>query len=415
MRNILNNKNGLGIIAAIVIMLIIAVMGATAASLLGTNSQGSVNYLQSQQAFFLAESGVQKAMYELSKGGGAWTGWSGTDPKTIQLTLAGYGDYNISVASPNSSSPSITATGYVPNRNAAYKAVRVVSPTAQNNSGLFGSYAVYASGQITVNNNALIDSYNSNNGNYGGGNVSSSGNVGTNGTSSGVISVGHNGTIKGNVSTGVGGTVSNSGTVSGSQTHTNNLSYSTPVVPASLTGLTTLGALSTSNGSTVTISAGDYKYTSISLSNNSTLNITGNVNLYLTSSTTALNISNNGTLSIALGASLTVYTNGQVDFSNNGVINNLSKKAANMIIYSTYSGANGFALGNNAVAYLAVYAPNASIDLSNNAELYGSFIGNTVSLSNNGAIHLDTALQSVSPPSFMPGGGWKINSWKETY
>lgn len=50
-------SKGQGIVAAIFIVLIAAVVGIAITSLLGTEAGSSVNYLQSQQAFFIAEAG----------------------------------------------------------------------------------------------------------------------------------------------------------------------------------------------------------------------------------------------------------------------------------------------------------------------------------------------------------------------
>ena len=100
MKRNMMNKKGLGIIAAILIMLVVAVMGVTLASLLGTNTQSSINYMQSQQAFFLAESGAQNALLALKNytTGAAWTGaaWTGVypaGPMQLAANLTGYGDY----------------------------------------------------------------------------------------------------------------------------------------------------------------------------------------------------------------------------------------------------------------------------------------------------------------------------------
>ncbi|MBI3754034.1 MAG: hypothetical protein HY266_08350 [Deltaproteobacteria bacterium] len=60
--NIISNQKGASIIAVIAIMLILAVMGAALVSLVTTGSDVSVNQLQSEQALYIAEGGLQYAV-----------------------------------------------------------------------------------------------------------------------------------------------------------------------------------------------------------------------------------------------------------------------------------------------------------------------------------------------------------------
>lgn len=61
---IISSQKGASIIAVIAIMLILAVMGAALVSLVTTGSDVSVNQLQSEQAFNVAEGGLEKALTE---------------------------------------------------------------------------------------------------------------------------------------------------------------------------------------------------------------------------------------------------------------------------------------------------------------------------------------------------------------
>ena len=56
------------------------------------------------------------------------------------------------------------------------------------NNSLF-TYAAFAQGSLVINNNALIDSYDSSLGLYGGANKFSNGDVGSNGTTAGIITI----------------------------------------------------------------------------------------------------------------------------------------------------------------------------------------------------------------------------------
>lgn len=71
MQNHLNQK-GVSIIAVIATMLILAVMGVTLISLVTTGSDISVNQLRSEQAFNIAQGGIQYGLYTTTRGGGSW-------------------------------------------------------------------------------------------------------------------------------------------------------------------------------------------------------------------------------------------------------------------------------------------------------------------------------------------------------
>src|SRR3990172_9934534 len=59
---ILGNKNGVSIIAAVFIIVILAFMGVIFVTLIGTGSFTSVNEMQSTQALYVAEGGLERAI-----------------------------------------------------------------------------------------------------------------------------------------------------------------------------------------------------------------------------------------------------------------------------------------------------------------------------------------------------------------
>lgn len=314
--------------------------------------------------------------------------------KAVAGILTGYGDYDVTL---NNANTTIQSIGSIPHRNSTQKIQRKVQATL-GKPAIF-SNGIFAQGQVNLSNNALVDSYNSNDGPYGGSNIHSNGNVGSNGTSTGIITISNNAVVNGNVSTGPNGTVTlgNNATISGTTTHNNSVALPAVVVPSTLTALSSSGTLSLSNGASGTINAGDYKYSSISLSNDSFLTINGDVRLYLTASDT-LSTGNNAAITIASGASLTVYTDGVITFANNISINTVSQLPSKFQIYSTYTGSDGVTLNNNGTSYASIYAPQTDVDISNNNQFYGAVVGKTVDLNNNGQIHYDEALATMANP-----------------
>jgi hypothetical protein len=403
------NKRG-SIAFALLLVIVFVILGA--AILLRSMQEGAAANRMSKStcALWVSEAGIQQLLYEYNYNSChnmVQTGTSiycanctscGGVSKTLAGTLSGYGDYDVTLDNAGSI---IRSTGSVPNRTNSNKIARNVQTTISR-PAIFGN-GIYAQGQVTLVNNSLVDSYNSSNGAYGGANILTNGNVGTNGTTTGVITIDNNATVKGNVATGSGGTVTegNGVTVTGTISNNSNVSLPPVVVPPSLISLSSSGTLSLGNNVTQALSGGDYKYTNTSLSNNSTLNITGNVRLYLTSSgaTPALDTQTaHVSINIASGATLAIYSDGIINFGNNATINTASHTPANFLIYSTYSGSNGVTVNNNGTSYAGIYAPNTDVDVSNNNGFYGSVVGKTVTLDNNGEIHYDEALNSMANP-----------------
>lgn len=408
----MNNDRGAALVIALTIVVVLSVLGTGFVVRTITENRVAQKHASSTQAFWLADAGVQMATWQMTSNSCAGFVQCGTanvctsctscgaGDKCLTGTLGSNGDYDVTL---NNTNTLITSTGSYPSRTALNRVRRNVQVTVSG--GALFSHAVFAQNSISLSNNVTTDSYDSSAGIYGGANVGANGSIGTNGTGAGTVAIGANVSVQGNASTGAGGTVTAgaNSTISGSTTHANNVTLSSVTVPSALTGLTDSGTIST----TTTISTGDYKYSSVNLSNNKTLTINGNVRMYLTGAS-AFSTGNNVTLNISAGSSLTVYSNGVINFDNNSVINNVSKKPDKFLIYSAYTGANGVLISNNGSIYSAIYAPETNIAISNNASLFGSVVGKTVSASNNASLHYDQALSAIPG-----GGGYSTSSWQE--
>ncbi len=254
--------------------------------------------------------------------------------------------------------------------------------TADCNAASFFQYLAFSDKALSLDNNAFLDSYDSSRGYYGGSNVVSNGNIGTN-----ISTI----DLKNNV------------TVHGTQTTQAHFVLDPVIVPAGLTALVSSGELSFSNDQTQTLLSGQYKYSGISFGNKTKLVIAGNVTLYLTGDPSILS-GNNTELVINAGASLIIYADGKVSFNNDVLVNNVSKIPGKFIIYSTYSGSDGVKIDNNSTFYGVIYAPQTDVILNNNVTLYGAIVGKTVEISNNVAVHFDEALKSFTGPGISSTG-----------
>ena len=411
------NKHG-SIVFSLLLVLVLTGLGA-GVLLRSVNENKIANRTaNSTQAFWLAEAGVQKTIWEINNNNCADFVQQGTSTacvscsgcgagnKTMSVSVSGAGDYDVVLDSGNTLA---TSTGSCPSRASASVIGRTVKANIVKKSPF--SYAAFAQGQVTLANNTFIDSYNSDNGAYNAGtNSNTNGDVGSNGTTAGIITIGNNISLGGNVSTGPGGTdtVGNGTVIAGTTTHDNNVSLPAVTVPAALTGLASGGTFSIGNNGTSALAAGDYKYSSVNMANNATLDITGAVRLYLTAAT-ALSTGNNINVNIASGASLELYVDGVFTIPNNATLSSAGNIPKNLQIYSTYTGANGISLNNNGVLAAAVYAPQTDISIGNNDDLFGSVVGKTVAANNNSAIHYDESLKNL----LSPAGSNGVTLWQE--
>ena len=127
------------------------------------------------------------------------------------------------------------------------------------------------------------------------------------------------------------------------------------------------GNLSVSGANTLTIASGTYCFGSITLSGSAKLVVSGPVILSLTGQFTA----------------------------DGATVTNLTNKAANLQISTSYAGNNGVVLAGSGSACLSVYAPTAQVVLSGGTQLSGLVLGKSITLAGSAAIHQDTSLGGV--------------------
>lgn len=412
-----NDESGFVLISVIVMCCILFMVAASQAAMVVTENKQLRTADNDLQSFAIAEAGVERAIWELQHNAGSFEvadGWSiqGTTATLTDVAVTGsqgqnVGTYTVSVETFDttpviSSQASIEGAGEA--RVAKVKASMAPVPLFQ--------FAVLAEQPITMENNVTIDSYDPDLGDYnanlGGGdrNISENGDVGTLSTSSSAVDMENNATIKGNAQTGAGGGVSldNNAEVTGEISDDISSSISPVVVPTSLTGLGSSGALSKDKKTTVTLSSGDYKYSSITMENNATLKITGEVNLYVTGNT---KFENNATLQVEDGAKLILYTDGNFTIENNGVVNNITKDPTAFQLYATSSCT--IKLENNGDVYGLVYAPEAGLQLENNAYVIGAVVVKSAAMENNAGVHYNEDLGVTGPAS-----GYDLDWWRRT-
>ncbi len=262
-------------------------------------------------------------------------------------------------------------------------------------------HALFAD-NFEIKNNAFIDGYNSDFGTYGGSNIAAT-SIGTNSTSSGAIKLDNVGYINGDITVGPGAKPSKvidkgkhfdvTGTMSAAEEPKTIPSVVVPSLPYK--GSKPSGTITESG-----------KYKDIILSNGKTLTIDGDITLNITGK---VELDNNSSIKITEDSSLTLYIKDAFKMSNGGKINNLTEKPPKCIIFSTATSEVDYLFDNTGTYYGALYAPNAKIEIKNNAIFYGSILGKELKIDNSAEVYADHALLKGTfgePETKLVNGKW---------
>ena len=235
--------------------------------------------------------------------------------------------------------------------------------------------AAHGKTSVTLIGNAITDSYNSNLGPYNPStNKGHKGDVSTDSTADGAISLSSNSSVDGQALVGPG--ADPSAGVSGETTgpppnptqgignEPNAWNMPPATIPA--TGVTDLGVINLSGNMKMILKEGTYKVSSLSISGNGKLSLTGKVVLYV---------------------------NGNIDIVGNGV-STAANKPPNFMVYGT-AHCTDVKVGGNGNFYGALYAPVAAIQINGNGAVFGALTGNTVVNNGNPTFHYDEALGTV--------------------
>lgn len=318
-------------------------------------------------AFNLAEAGLDDAYYRIKNGTISAFPWS--SGYTSMSSGSVQGGYSTTVTDMGGGVRKVVVTAYSPAQSSTTESVesRTVTGYLQIPDTAVFNFGVFAKTSVAISSSAKVDAYNSNNGSYGGDNVFSRGNIGTDSAVANTVVLSGNANVKGNITTGVGSTPTSVVSISGSASMTGTKTAATAAQnPQSITTSEgSSGGLSINNG-TVTLAAGSYNYSSISISGSGRLVATGAV---------------------------TIYCNGTIAIGGNGITTS-SNKPPNMIIYST--GSSPVTISGNGSLYAGIYAPNSAVTNTGSGAIYGAVTSDTYTQSGSGDLHFDEALMDPS-------------------
>lgn len=391
MKSVAKKRCGFVLPLVLCAVLILSILGV---SLLTLGSQTRLRAIKTASdiaARCAADAALTKAIYDMNTKL-ATIPWNDSSlPSAENILLPGCDAFYSYTVTKSGSNYLITATGNY--GNAQKQVTCTIAVTGPFDFSLFGNSYLWLA------NSCTIDQYNTDL-------DTPTLKIGTSSTSKDWVTIGNGAQINGDVVVGVGAdpadVIKNSGTITGNQyamTTPNTLASVT--VPSSLTELPSQGTLT---GGTLSASA---KYSRINLGHSGTVTINGNVTLYVTGD---ISLGQSAQIDVNPGSSLTLYLGGNLSSNNNSGINNLTLNPHNMKIFALDS-CEKIEIKNSSVFYGAVYAPKADIMNYNFADMYGSFIGASVSLSQATTFHYDASLRNATVND--PLVKFKVTKWSD--
>lgn len=415
-------KGSILVATLIVTTALLLVMGAHSSRMVSEYRMSDRSYHMSA-AISLAEAGIQHAISELNYGDfSGWTSADGGDTRSISVNSftsasgTACGGYSVTITNATSDEPTVVAEGSSPSV-ASPRSKKAVRAGLLRGEKSFFTMGVFGKDSVVLNSNAVVDSYNSTFGPYGGTNISQGGNVGTNSTSESwpyAVTMNANAQIYGDLIIGPGGDTNNAVQENANVTLTGNKQTldeqkTFPDVYGP-TGLVYRGSLTLNANSNASITESG-QYDNISLNSNSYITVSGgDIQLYITGS---LSLNSNTRIDVAADSSLELYVDNQMNFNSNAQINNLSNDPTTCILYGTSNYTGYLNFNSNTAFYGVVYAPEANIQMNSNSGIYGSVAGKTVSICSNGQVHYDEALGESSAGPSTGDFTYILVSWAE--
>lgn len=154
--------------------------------------------------------------------------------------------------------------------------------------------------------------------------------------------------------------------------------------------------------------ASSWRSPSLRLSGSDTLTILGDVTLVLTDPLDAIAITGSAGILIPEGSSLTLYFEGDMLLSGQGIVN-ANADPGSLQLWSTAPGTRmpTFSLAGGGTLSALVYAPEVDFSAVGNAMFSGSLIARHVTFTGNAAFHYDHALARIVRHAPWRGSGWR--------
>jgi hypothetical protein len=368
------DQRGIILLVVLMVMIVLGLLGSALLTMSFTEDQISRNDQEVVQALYVAEAGVQSTLNQLNLNPAAASPQTGTiGPGQFSATWA--------AAAPPANQRRIDAYGYVPTQ-ASPRAVKRISVLINRTGSLFPG-GLFGKASVDVSGGSGTDSYDSALGPYGGANVGSNGDIGSNGN-----------IVLSKITTIINGDASAGGTIS----------YGIP--PATVTGTASTG-VPAQEVPDIPCPAGFSPAADIPAGAGITYNsVTGDlevskVNLTLTAPGPYkfhnLIMSGGATLTITVGGHVDIYVSAQYDASGGSLVNT-SANPTNLTLYGCGTDTSDWESSGGGTSHMAIYAPNHRFEVSGTGTYYGAIVAGDLILTGGSKMHYDEALGRMAGP-----------------
>lgn len=386
--NAARKRRGLALALVLMVVSIAAIIAFSAAAVSTTNLSFAQTDLASIRARYASEAGVSNALQQLEVDPAWNTGFNNVAlPNDANLR------YTVTVVNNSTGSSAVMASdGTSVPPASVYLVSTGSSGTFQRKTRILTRvgvstiyrYAAYGRSSINMDSNANTDSYSSNQGVYGGTNVSSNGSVGTEGS----LTLDSNSVIHGNTSA-ASYIMNGTATITGVQGGAPNVDL--PAIDFAA------AAASNDNATGFTLSGMTYNTSTKALSGRGTITFTKGGTYYFSS----IDVLSNSTLVVpaTVSSPVKIYVAGTYRSASNYFMNNNTQKPNNL----QFLVGGNVDINSNSVFYGTIYAPNGDVTFRSNTILYGSVIsGGNLNINSNQALHYDVTLATNNGDSTVP-------------
>lgn len=149
-------KKGIVLVLGLAFLALFTIVSILSISTIVSSFKLTKRLSHSLRAFYLAESGIQKALYELRTDDDHWYNWSGEGPLPIVWNGSSKGEYKVTVATLADNKKQVVSTGYFPQKSGslATRAIEVIikPPTPS----WFYDNAITAGKNVDLNGNYIV-------------------------------------------------------------------------------------------------------------------------------------------------------------------------------------------------------------------------------------------------------------------
>ncbi|MBU1045350.1 MAG: hypothetical protein KJ915_13255 [Candidatus Omnitrophica bacterium] len=408
-------NSGSALFFGLMIVVVMAVLSSVFLSMVLTEMKNTERSNSAANALSVAEAGIEFAIWEVMHDGADYAaadGWTAqavpTTNRAFLLDNAGnrIGEYSVNIT--NTGIFTIECRAGVPDLTNPSSDRQIVKVTLKSEP-LFKK-SILAVDKIELDNGVLIDSYDSGplgDQPYGGANVLSNGDIGTESTGNDDIKIGDTVLVKGDAYVGVGGNptdvidYSGTGSITGSELISSEAAnFPSVVAPV---GLPNEGDLNVMFGTKTISSSGQYN--KITVAAFGKLVIDSDCTIYVDK----LNVVAFSKIEIQNDAKVNIIVEDHFNVVAFAALDNLSGDTANLAVYAMDSTNKINLLGAVSIDG-TVYAPNSDFKLGALAVFRGAVMAKKVEIENWAAIHFDESLmtRTTAPNS----GKVEVSHWQ---